>query len=78
MAKLLPVIYMSKADTMRGSAEHLLLPGKMFDPTDATQQSIVDTLYAGGVDMLDQEENIAVEWHKLVKQVHIAYQIPVW
>ena len=32
---------------------------------------MVDTLYTGGVDMLDQDDDIAAEWHTLVKQVHM-------
>jgi hypothetical protein len=58
VTKPLPVIYMVKSDMMRGIVEHLLLPGTRFDPTDRVQQSMVDTLYTGGVDMLDQDDDI--------------------
>jgi hypothetical protein len=71
VTKPLPVIYMGKSDMMRGIVEHLLIPGTTFDPTDEVQQSMVDTLYTGGVDMLDQDDDIAAEWHRLVKQIHM-------
>ena len=46
---------------MRGIIEHLLLPGTKFDPTSMIQQSMIDTLYTGGVDMLDQDDDVAAE-----------------
>ena len=58
VTKPFPFIDMGKSDMMRGTVEHLLLPGTRFDPTDTIQQSMVDVLYTGGVDMLDQDNNI--------------------
>ena len=67
VTKSLSVIYMKRSDMMRGIVGHLLLPGTRFDPTDTKQHSMVDALYTGGVDMLDQDDDIAAEWHRLIK-----------
>jgi hypothetical protein len=64
-------MYMGKSDMIQGIIEHFSLPGTRFDPTDTIQQSMVDTLYTSGVDMLDQDDDIAAEWRRLVKQIHM-------
>ena len=62
---------MGNSDMMRGIIEHLLLPGTKFDPISMIQQSMIDTLYTGGVDILDQDDDVAAEWHRLLKQTHM-------
>ena len=54
---------------MQGIIEHLPLRGSNLDPTSMVQHSMVDTLYTEGFYMLDQDDNIAADRHRLVKQV---------
>ena len=61
VTKPLPVIYIEKSDMMRRIVENMLLPDTRFDPTDKIQQRMVDTLYTEGIDMLDQDDDIATE-----------------